>query len=119
MHAVGTKMRNQPAPPWAVFDDLRDPHRPTGRPWLLLQDGEMEPSVLDAEQSKTVVWSSIWTRRPDARLRFDLVDDGGGGTDLRWTLYLDEPLPDARQLRHMVKRIGELINAELRFTYGS
>jgi hypothetical protein len=111
-------MRNQPAPPWAVFDDLCDPHRPTGRPWLLLQDDETEPSVLESEQSKLVVWSSIWTRYPNARLRFDLVD-ARGGTDLRWTLYLDEPLPDEGQLRHLVKRIGELINAELRFTYGS
>ena len=41
-----------------------------------------------------------------------------GGTDLRWTLLVDEPLPDAGLTRHMCRRIGELINANLRFTYG-
>jgi hypothetical protein len=67
-----------------------------------------------------VVWSSLWVRRPDARVQFDLspVNGGRGGTDLRWTLYVDEPLPDASLTGHMCKRIGELINANLRFTYG-
>jgi hypothetical protein len=34
------------------------------------------------------------------------------------TLYVDEPVPDASLVGHMRKRIGELINANLRFTYG-
>jgi hypothetical protein len=50
-------------------------------------------------------------------VQFDLVD-GCGGTDLRWTLYVDEPPPDATLFKHMCHRIGELINANLRYTYG-
>lgn len=50
-------------------------------------------------------------------MRFDLAA-ARGGTDLRWTLYLDDPLPEARLVQHMLQRIGELINANLRYTYG-
>lgn len=112
-----SRKRNQPAPPHVVFDDLCNPHRQPVRPWLLLQDDEIEPAITESDHPNHVVWSSIWTARPDAVLRFDL-DPVGGGTDLRWTLLLEEPLPDERVLRHMRHRIGELINANLRFTYG-
>ncbi len=62
-------------------------------------------------------WSSLWVKRPDAWVRFDLPP-GDGGTDLRWTLYVDGQVPDPALNGHMRKRIGELINANLRFTYG-
>ena len=61
--------------------------------------------------------ASLWTKRPDARVHFDLHTKRGG-TDLRWTLHVDEPLPDAALTEHLRKRIGELINAQLRRTYG-
>ena len=64
-----------------------------------------------------MVWSSLWVKRPDARIRFDL-QPGDGGTDLRWTLFVDEPLPDSKLTKHMFQRIGELINANLRYSYG-
>ena len=64
-----------------------------------------------------MVWSSLWVERPDARVQFDL-EGGGGGTDLRWTLYVDPPIPDEAVTRHLRKRMNELINANLRLTYG-
>jgi hypothetical protein len=54
---------------------------------------------------------------PDARLRFDL-EAAQGGTDLCWTLYVDEPLPDPALTGHVRQRVGELINANLRYSYG-
>lgn len=64
-----------------------------------------------------LVWSSLWTKRPDATVQFDLLP-GHGGTDLRWTLYLDEPAPDQALIGHLRKRMNELINANLRYTFG-
>jgi hypothetical protein len=60
-----------------------------------------------------VVWSSLWVKRPDASVRFDLTGERGE-TDLRWTLYVEDPLPDVSVVKHMFQRIGELINANLR-----
>jgi len=63
-----------------------------------------------------VVWSS---RRPDAWITFELMQGGsGGGTDLRWTLAVDEPAPDESLTGHLRKRINTLIHADLRHTYG-
>jgi hypothetical protein len=114
---IGSRMRNQPAPPGILFEDLCDPHRLPVRPWLRLLDDEMEPVVVESSRPRLVVWSSLWVKRPDARLRFDL-EAAKGGTDLRWTLYVDEPLPDPSLTGHMRERIGELINANLRYSYG-
>jgi hypothetical protein len=111
-------MRNQPPPPPVVFDVLVDPDRDSARPWLLLLDDEQSPRVIDAERPEFVVWSSLWTKRPDARVRFDLVSDGAAGTNLRWTLFVEEPLPDPSLLGHLRKRLNELINANLRHAFG-
>lgn len=100
-----------------IFDDLCDPHRQPVRPWLHLRDDEIEPVVLEAQRPDRVVWSSLWAGRPDAAVHFDLTE-ARGGTALRWTLWVDEPEPDAALLRQMRKRLGELINANLRYTYG-
>lgn len=56
----------------------------------------------------------MWVERPDARVRFC-----GGGTQLRWTLLLDEPLPAHSLLGHLRKRLNVLINGNLRYTFGS
>ncbi|MBJ7291126.1 hypothetical protein [Williamsia sp.] len=37
---------------------------------------------------------------------------------VRWSLYVEAPVPDPTLRRHMSKRIGDLINANLRYTYG-
>jgi hypothetical protein len=116
---VGKRRRNQPAPPQAVFQALTDPHHDPQRPWLILLDDEIEPTVIKSQKPDYVIWSSLWAKRPDARLRFDLpVDAAGEGTDLSWTLTVDDPMPDDPLLGHMRKRVNELINAGLRYSFG-
>jgi len=116
---VGRRRRNQPAPPHAVFESLASPHRDRNRPWLVLLDDEVEPKVVAADPPHALTWSSLWTKRPDAIVRFDLpYDFGRQGTDLCWTLLVDEPEPDAAWIGHARKRLNQLINADLRFSFG-
>jgi hypothetical protein len=115
---AGSRQRAQPAPPHVVFEALTVPGRDPARPWLVLLDDERPPRLIDAAEPGLVVWSSLWDKRPDARIRFDLPSDGAGGTRLRWTLFVAEPVPDPSLLGHMRKRLNELINANLRFTFG-
>lgn len=117
MEIIGSRARNQPAPPWALYEDLTLPNRQPKRQWLHLLDDEMAPAVLESEYPSRVVWSSLWVRRPDAVVQFDL-SGGSSGTDLRWTLFTESPLPYESLTGHMRKRIGTLINANLRYTYG-
>jgi hypothetical protein len=119
MLEAGSRKRNQPAPPHIMFEALTQFDRDPARPWLELPDDEQRPALVKADKPGLVVWSSLWTRRPDAIVRFDLpADYGGYGTDLRWTLLVDEPMPDAALVGHMRKRLNQLINANLRFTFG-
>ena len=119
MIEVGQRKKNQPAPPFAVHDALVDPHRDPLRPWLKLAADEQPPRVLEAVRPHLVIWSSLWPHRPDAVIRFDLpVDAAGQGTDLTWTLLVEEPEPEPPLLGHLRKRINELINAELRYSFG-
>ncbi len=119
MIEIGSKKRNQPAPPHILFEALTQPDRDPARPWLHLLDDEQRPRVLEAAPPFLVVWSSLWLKRPDASIRFDLpYDSGHQGTDLRWTLSVQPPEPDASLTGHMRQRIGELINANLRYTFG-
>ena len=115
---LGARRRNQPAPPHVIFEALTQPHRDPTRPWLLLLDDEQEPEVVEVDPPHLVVWSSLWPHRPTARVRFELPPDGKGGTDLRWVLEADEPAPDESAVGHMRKRINELINANLRYSFG-
>lgn len=90
---VGSRTRNQPSPPRVVFEALVEPHRDRLRPWLTLVEDEVEPALVEEEPSHLAVWSSPWLRRPDARVRFDvLTGRPKGGSDLR-------QLTDA-ELRH-------------------
>lgn len=119
MPAIGSRKRNLPAPPHVVFEDLIAPNRSPARPWLSLLGGEVAPVVLESREPAYVVWSSLWPRRADARITFELLQGGpDGGTDLRWTLTVDEPAPDENMTRRMRKRINTLIYANLRHTYG-
>lgn len=119
MHEVGARTRNQPAPPHAVFASLSDPFGDGPRLWLTLLEDEVTPRVVDSEEPHLIVWSSIWPRRPDALIRFELPPDSTGqGTDLRWSLLVSEPLPDASLVGHMRKRVNQLINADLRYSFG-
>lgn len=77
----------------------------------------MRPQIIESDEPTLVVWSSIWPERSDTVIRFDLPP-GGGGTDLRWTLSVEEPVPDEALLGHLRKRMNQLINAELRYSFG-
>lgn len=112
-------MKQQPAPPHVVFEAVVDPERPGARPWLFLLDDEQRPTVVESSEHDRVVWSSLWTRRPDALVRFDLARSTSGGTELRWTLAVAEPAPDAALTGHLCKRLNQLINAELRYSFGN
>jgi hypothetical protein len=114
---IGRRERNQPAPPHIVFAALSNPDEDPNRPWLELLDDEQRPRVIRAEPPSLLIWSSLWVKRPDATLRFDLLP-GQGGTNLCWTLCVDEPAPDDALIGHMRKRVNQLINANLRYRFG-
>ena len=115
---IGSRVRAQPPPPHVVFEALTLIDRDPSRPWLHLLDDEMRPQVCESVPSSLVVWSSLWTKRPDAVVRFDLAPHGGSGCALRWTLLVDEPVPDDALVGHLRKRMNRLINADLRYTFG-
>jgi hypothetical protein len=113
---LGSREREQPAPPLVVFRSLVDPHEPGARPWLELRDDETEPSVVESVEPVLVVWTSIWPNRPEDRIRFDLRPRAMG-TALRWT-HLSPEAPGAEELNRLRYRMNVLINAQLRFSYG-
>jgi hypothetical protein len=82
------------------------------------REDEQEPAVVESDPARLVVWSSLWPHRPTVRIRFEFSSDGGSGTDLRWTLEVEPPAPDDSAVGHMRKRINELINANLRYSFG-
>jgi hypothetical protein len=117
MEVLGDRRRPQPAPPKYVFEALTQPHRDPHRRWLKLLEDEVEPKVIESREHDLVVWSSIWQMHPLARIRFELEPERGGGTQLRWILT-DEVDPGPASVGHMRKRVQQLINAELRFSFG-
>ncbi len=118
MVEAGSRRRSQPAPPHIIYEALTQPECAGGRTWLHLLDDEVRPRIVESDEPGLVVWSSIWLKRPDAVIRFDLPS-GGSGTDLRWTLLVDEPLPVDAMLGHMRKRLNQLINADLRYSFSA
>jgi hypothetical protein len=114
---IGSQMRTQPSPPHVVFEALTRPDRDPARKWLTLLDDECPPTVVSSTETASVTWTSLWAGRPDVRIRFDLAEDAGG-TALRWTLSVDEPVPDDALIGHFRKRTNKLINSNLRRTFG-
>ena len=112
---AGSRGRDLPAPVHVVFEALTQPDRDPVRKWLVLLDDEIAPEIIETGPAR-VVWSFLWPSRPDARIEFDLT--ASSGTYLRWTLFVEDPMPDASKLGHLRKRINELINADLRFSFG-
>jgi hypothetical protein len=117
MIEIGNRARSQPPPPRVVFEALVQPNRDPARPWLTLLDDEKPPVIEATQEFALVTWSSLWVKRPDTLIRFDLTE-ATSGTDLRWTLYVDDPAPDDPLIGHMRKRMNQLINANLRYTFG-
>lgn len=116
---VGRRKRNQPAPPNVIYEALVNPNRDPARQWLKLAVDEQPPRVLESSKPDLVVWSSLWPSRPDAVIRFELpmnIEDQG--TDLTWTLLVDEPEPEPPLIGHLRKRLNVLINADLRYSFG-
>ena len=115
---IGSRTRRQDAPPWVIFEALTEPNRDPARQWLELLDDEIAPRVLDAVPTGHVMWSSLWVKRPDATVRFEIAHQfEGPGTDLGWTVSVDAPPPDAL-VGHIRKRMNQLINANLRYSFG-
>jgi hypothetical protein len=100
-----------------VWRSLVEPHRPGTRPWLRLLDDEVQPHVVTAEEPRLVVWSSLWPRRPDDVLTFELRPDGAE-TALCWTLSTTAELPDASLTGHLRHRVNHLLWSDLRLSYG-
>lgn len=118
MPEISSRRRTQPPPPHVVYEALINPDRDPTRPWLTLHEDEQKPTVLEAIPPHLVIWTSLWPWRPDARIRFDITGPSSGSATLRWSLLVDDPVPDAETSIRMRKRINELINANLRFTFG-
>ena len=116
METLGTRAKNQPAPARFVHEALIKPNRDPARQWLALLDDETAPLILESEEPRLVTWSSIWRKRPDARVRYG-IQPTAQGCELRWTL-LDVDDPGPALVGHMCKRLNQLINAELRYSFG-
>ena len=119
MIELGARERAQPGPPWVIWETLVEPRRPTQyHEWLILDDDEIEPRVVEAVRPELVVWSSIWPDRPDDRIRFEISGDGAAGSRLRWILESPDEWPSDEVLGHMRYRINYLINGKMRQSLG-
>lgn len=117
MLEIASRRRKQAPPRWVVFEALTQLDRKFRVDWLSLGDGEVRPKILQSVEPELVVWSSIWPWRPDAKIRFDIGGGAGSETDLRWTLFVDEPAPDDETVVAMRKRLNVMINSRLRANF--
>ncbi|MDO1486636.1 Uncharacterised protein [Rhodococcus rhodochrous] len=118
MSEIARRRRTQPPPPHIVYQALIDPDRDPRRPWLILHEDEQRPEVVEAVEPDLVVWTSIWSWRRDARIRFELSGSRRSDTAVCWILTVDDPIPDNETILRMRKRVNVLINAHLRSTFG-
>ena len=56
--------------------------------------------------------------RNPSRPWLELLDDEQWPTVLRADLRVDEPVPDDALIGHLRRRLNQLINANLRYTFG-
>ena len=112
-----SREKSQAPPPHIIWETLVDPHRPGARAWLTIERGEVAPQVVESEPPGHVVWSSIWPDRPLDRIRF-VIQEGGSGSVLRWILETDGEPPDETRLGQMRYRINQLINGQMRDSFG-
>lgn len=114
---IGSRARKLPAPPHVVWESLVEPRHPTARPWLSLNDDEVEPRVLAATKPERVTWSTLWPSRPNDEVHFE-VTASGSQTLFRFTLLTPGAPPDESKAGHLRRRLNELLFADLRFSYG-
>ncbi|MFT4083964.1 MAG: hypothetical protein QM638_15410 [Nocardioides sp.] len=118
MIEYGARTRPMPAPADIVFDDLASPRATGTRAWLLLLDDERPPTVIESDRPRHLVWSSLWTKRPEDRVVLDLTTGSRGDSRLGFTLLAAGDPPDEALTGHIRKRINQLLFAGLRSTYG-
>lgn len=75
--------------------------------------------MLEVDPPHHVLWSSLWPDHPDDTIRFDVQADGQGGSSLEWELLSDPPEPADDVLGHLRRRLNELINHDLRESFGA
>ncbi len=117
MIEIGSRAKLLPAPPAVVWRSLVRPDEPGTRPWLRLDDTEVAPRVLAADEPARVVWSSLWPARPDDEIHLD-VTASGAETLLSFTLLTPGELPGADETDHLRRRVSVLLFADLRYSYG-
>jgi len=115
MIEVARTKKPQAPPPNVIFEALTQPHRDPTREWLRLETGEIEPTVLDAREFESVVWSTLWPNYPSATIAFEMTSDkANSGSVLTWTLEVEPPAPDPEAIRLLRHRINELVNRDMR-----
>jgi hypothetical protein len=112
MRPLRTRGKAQPPPAHALFEALSNPAADQ-RQWLHLRDDELAPVVLQSDPPATVVWSSLWNDRPRDVIRFDIRDEY-----LTWTLLGEASEEDEPRLTALDHRINEIVNADLRLSFG-
>jgi hypothetical protein len=119
MIELGSRERAQPAPPSVIWETLVEPRRSTQyHQWLTLNVDETDPNVVESSRPTLVVWSSIWLDRPNDLIRFEISNDEGGGSRLRWTLESPDESPTDERLGRLRYRINYLINGKMRQSMG-
>src|SRR4051812_16172822 len=85
---LARRSKGQAPPSWVVYKALCNPF-PEHRQWFDLRSDEIAPSILEHDEPRRVVWSSIWAARPELRVEF-AIDGGGSGSgpgcNVTWVL---------------------------------
>lgn len=116
MIECGRRRKSMPAPPHVVWADLRTPKQEGVRAWLTLLDDEVPPTVLEADQPSSLVWSSLWPSRPDDQVVLTVAPDGPGSTlEFRWLAAGDAPSESTTS--HIRRRLNFLLYGALRTSY--
>ena len=74
----------------------------------------MAPSILERDEPRRVIWSSIWAARPELRVKFEIEGGGGGsGCNVTWVLLGPTAL-DPDEIKPLRYRLNQLINDRMR-----
>jgi hypothetical protein len=118
MRTWAHRRKAQAPTPSAVFESLAEPQLPGARRWLHLSADETAPEVTATVPHSAVAWSSIWPDHPELVIEFHLGPGPGGGTDLEWRLLSPRESPGDAAVRCLQRRMNEIVNRDLRLSYG-